>query len=148
MANLTSWRGRSEIDRFRNDIDRMFDDFFLRSPSSRSYKNGDWIPAVDMSENEKEILVNFEIPGMDGKDLDISLNGRVLTIKGERKQEKEEKEKHYHFIERRYGSFSRSLELPSDVDADRVKADYKDGVLVLNLPKTKEESVKRIEVKT
>ena len=137
MANLTSWRGRSEIDRLRNDMDRMFDDFVARGPFSDSYKEGDWTPAVDMSENEKKILVHFEIPGMDDKDLDISLNGRVLTIKGEKKQEKEDKEKHHHFIERRYGAFSRSLELPADVNADQVNAKYKDGVFTLNLPKIK-----------
>jgi len=85
---------------------------------------------------------------MNAKDIDISLNGRVITIKGERKQEQEEKEKNYHRIERRYGSFSRSFELPSDdVDADKVKANYKDGVLELKLPKTKEQFVKKIEVK-
>ena len=148
MANLTSWRGRGEIDRLRNDMDKMFDDLVARGRFSDSYKEGDWTPAVDMLENEKEILVHFEITGMDVKDLDISLNGRVLTIKGEKKQEKVEKEKHHHFIERRYGSFSRSLELPADVDADHVNAKYKDGVLTLNLPKTKKVSFKKIEVKT
>lgn len=146
MASLTSWRDRSEINRFRNDVDRMFDDFFARGPFGRSYNEGEWTPAADMSENEKEIMVNFEIPGLDGKDIDISINGRVLTVKGEKKQEKEEKEKHHHFIERRYGSFSRSLELPAVVEANEVKAHYKDGVLTLNLPKTQEKSVKKIKV--
>ena len=103
---------------------------------------------MDVSETGKEIVVHAEIPGMDSKDIDISLNGRVLTIKGERKQEHEDKEKSYHRIERSYGSFSRSFELPADVDADKVKASYKDGVLVLNIPKTKEQSVKKIEVKS
>lgn len=147
MAGLVPWRGRSEVDRFRGEIDRMFDDFFTRSPF-RSFERGDWMPAVDMSENEKEIVIHAEIPGMDAKDIDISLNGRVLTMKGERKQEQEDKDKNYHRIERRYGSFSRSFELPADVDGNKVNAAYKDGVLTLNLPKTKEQSVKKIEVKT
>ncbi len=103
---------------------------------------------MDVSETGKKIVVNAEIPGMDPKDIDISLNGRVLTIKGERKQEQEEKEKRYHHIERRYGFFSRSFELPADVNANKVTANYKDGVLKLNLPKTKGPSVKKIEVKT
>jgi len=147
MAGLIPWRSRGEVDRFRSDIDRMFDDFFTRSPFSRSYGAEEWMPAVDISETGKEIIVNAEIPGMDAKDIDISINGRLLTIKGERKQEQEEKGENYHRIERRYGSFSRSLELPVDVNADKVKATYKEGVLKLNLPKAKEQSVKKIEVK-
>ena len=148
MAGLIPWRGRSEVDRFKGEIDRLFDDFFIRSPFGRPFERGDWMPAVDMSENEKEIVVHAEVPGMDSKDIDISLNGRVLTMKGERKQEQEEKEKNYYRIERKYGSFSRSFELPADVDPNKVKAKYKDGILTLNLPKTKEQSTKKIEVKT
>ena len=148
MANLIPWRGRSEVDRFRSEIDRMFDDFLTRSPFGRSFERGEWMPAIDMSETDKEISVHTEIPGMDAKDIDISLNGRVLTIKGEKKQEQEEKEKNYHRIERRYGSFSRSFELPADVDANNVNATYENGVLALSLPKTKEQSVKKIEIKT
>jgi HSP20 family protein len=148
MANLIPWRGRREVDRFRGEIDRMFDDFFTRSPFDRSYRGGDWMPAIDVSETGKEIIVHAEVPGMNAKGIDISINGRVLTIKGERKQEHEEKDKNYHRIERKYGSFSRSFELPADVDANNVNATYKNGVLELNLPKTKEQSVKKIEVKT
>ena len=148
MSTLIPWLGRSEVDRFRGEIDRMFDEFFTRSPFGRSLEEGDWRPAIDVSETGKEIVVHAEIPGMDPKDIDISLNGRILTIKGERKQEEEEKEKSYHRIERKYGFFSRSFELPVDVDANKVKAGYKDGVLKVSLPKTKEHSVKKIEVKT
>jgi HSP20 family protein len=73
MANITPWRGRREVGRFRNEIDRLFDDFFARSTLGRSFDGSDWTPAVDMSESEKEIVVNVEVPGMDGKDIDISL---------------------------------------------------------------------------
>jgi HSP20 family protein len=148
MAGLIPWRSRGDLDRFRGEIDRMFDEFFARGPFSRSYGGEDWMPAVDVSETGKEIVVHAELPGMDAKDIDISINGRVLSVKGERKQEQEEKEKNCHRIERRYGSFSRSFELPADVDADKVKAAYKDGILKLNLPKAREQSVKKIEVKT
>ena len=106
------------------------------------------MPAVDMSEDQKEIVVHTEIPGMDIKDIDISLNGRVLTIRAQRKQELEEKDKNHHRIERKYGSFSRTFELPANVDGDKVKATYKDGILTLHLPKTKEQSVKKIEAET
>ena len=148
MANLEPWRGRSEIDRFRGEIDRLFDDFLNWRPSNRPSGWGDWMPAIDVSETDKEIVVHAEVPGIDAKDIDISLNGRVLTIKGERKQNQEEKEKNYHRIERRYGAFCRSFELPADVDANKVNANYKNGVLQLNLPKTKAQSVKKIKIKT
>ena len=147
MAGLIPWRGRTEVERFRGEMDRLFDDFFSRSPF-RPLERGDWMPAVDVSEDQKEIVVHAEIPGMDKKDIDISLNGRVLTIQGERKQEREEKDKNYHRMERKHGSFTRSFELPADVDGDKVEAEYKNGVLQLNLPKTKERSVKKIEIKT
>ncbi|MBW2031884.1 MAG: Hsp20/alpha crystallin family protein [Deltaproteobacteria bacterium] len=148
MAGLIPWRERREIDRLRGEIDRLFHDFFDMRPFRLPFQGGDWIPAVDVSETGKEIVVNAEIPGMSAKDIDISLNGRVLTIKGEKKQEQEEKEKNFHRLERRYGSFSRSFELPVDVDADKVKASYKNGVLNLTLPKAKEQEAKRIEIKT
>jgi HSP20 family protein len=147
MAALIPWRERSEIDRFRTEIDRLFDDFFIRRSFGRDFEEGDWMPAVDISESEKEIIIHAEIPGVDAKDLDITLSGRNFTIKGERKQEQEEKRESYHRIERRYGSFHRSFELPADVDGDKVEAAYEDGVLTVNLPKSKEQSVKKTEVK-
>ena len=147
MAGLIPWRERSEIDHFKTEIDRLFDDFFVRRSFRRDFEEGDWVPAVDISESEKEIIIHAEIPGVDAKDLDITLSGRTLTMKGERKQEQEEKKENYHRIERRYGSFSRSFELPSDVDESRVEAAYKDGVLTVNLPKIKEQSAKRKRVK-
>ena len=148
MSNLIPWDGRSEMERFRNEIDKMFKNVFAGSSFGSAFEKRDWWPAMDISETGKQIVVNAEIPGIDAKNIDISLNGRVLTIKGEKKQEQEEKEDSYHRIERRYGSFSRSFELPADVDAGKVKANYKDGVLKLNLPKTEEQSIKKIEVKT
>jgi HSP20 family protein len=148
MAGLIPWRSQGDVDQFRGEIDRMFDDFFTRIPFSRSYGREALMPAVDVSETVKEIVVHAELPGMDTKDIDISINGRLLSIKGERKQEQEDKGENYHRMERRYGSFSRSFELPADVDAGKVKATYKDGVLKLNLPKTREQSVKKIEIKS
>jgi len=146
MAGIIPWRSRGEVDRFRGEIDRMFDDFFARAPFARSYGGEEWLPAMDVAETEKEFVVHAELPGMSARDLDISINGRALSIRGEKKQEQIEKEENYHRIERRYGSFSRSLELPGEVDADKVKAIYKDGVLKLNLPKAKDQSIKKIEV--
>ena len=106
------------------------------------------MPAVDVTETDKEILVSAEIPGMEAKNIDISLNGRVLTLKGERKNEHEEKGANIHRIERSYGTFTRSFELPADVDAGKVEAGYKDGILKVNLKKTEAQKTKKIEIKT
>jgi HSP20 family protein len=147
MANLIPW-GMKEVERLKGEIDRLFDDFLKRSSFAYSFERRNWMPALDVSENGKEIIVRAEIPGMDVKDVHISLKGKLLTIKGERKQEREEEEKNHHSIEPRHGFFSRSLELSADVDSDRVKAEYTDGVLKLNLPKAEEQSFKKIEVRT
>lgn len=147
MLGLTPWRERWELDHFRSEMDNLFDRFFDLAPFSRLRGAGDWMPVVDVTETGKEVVVQAELPGMEAKDIDISLNGKVLTLKGERKQVKEDKDKNYHRIERRYGSFSRSIELPADVEADKVEAKYKDGVLKISLTKTKEQSVKKVEVK-
>ncbi|MBW1680948.1 MAG: Hsp20/alpha crystallin family protein [Deltaproteobacteria bacterium] len=147
MTSLLPWRDR-QVDRFRSEVDRLFEDFFTRDPFRGFLGEGDWMPAVDVSETGKKIVVKAEVPGMDAKDIDISLNGRVLTIKGEKRDEHKEEGENYHRVERRYGTFSRTFELPADVDANKVKATYKDGVLKLELPKTKEQSVKKIEVKS
>ena len=104
------------------------------------------MPTVDVSETAKEIIVNAEIPGVEAKDIDVNQVGDVLTIKGERKREHEEKEENFHRIERSYGSFYRSLRLPSEVDGDRIKASYKKGVLRISLPKSKKATAKKIEI--
>ena len=94
-----------------------------------------WTPSVDIFETENEIVVKAELPGVDRKDITLNLENNVLTVKGERKFEKETKEENYHRIEREYGSFSRSFALPTAVNGDTVKAEYKDGVLRIILPK-------------
>ena len=98
------------------------------------------------SETAKEIIVNAEIPGVEAKEIDVNLKGNVLTIKGERKREHEEKEENFHRIELSYGSFYRSLRLPSEVDGEKIKATYKEGVPRITMPKTKKEAGKKIEI--
>lgn len=102
---------------------------------------------MDVSETGKKVIVKAEIPGMDPKDIDISVTGNRLTLRGERKHEHEEKGENLHRVERSYGVFSRTIELPADVDSNKVEATYKKGVLKVNLPKTKESAVKKIAVK-
>jgi HSP20 family protein len=97
---------------------------------------GDWAPSMDLSETKDSLVVKVEAPGMDQKDIQISLQENLLTIKGEKKQEKEEKDERYHRVERSYGSFTRSVRLPVGVDASKVTAAFKNGLLTVTMPKT------------
>jgi HSP20 family protein len=107
----------------------------------------DWMPTVDISESESEYLIKAELPEVKREDVKVTVEDGVLTLQGERRQEKEEKGKKYHRVERSYGTFVRSFTLPESVDESAVKAEYKDGVLSLHLPKTEKVKPKAIEVK-
>ena len=147
MVSLIPWSDKRELDRFEVDIDRLFERFFEPRPYKRIIRSSEWMPAMDVSETDKEILINAEIPGMEAKDLDISLSGRILTLKGERKNEHEEKDVNIHRVERSYGTFTRSFELPAEIDPDKVEADYKDGILKIKLTKSEAQKTKKIEIK-
>jgi HSP20 family protein len=150
MADLIRWKKGEDwgLTQMRREMDRLFDRFSEAWPFRGITEMDKWTPSVDVSETDKELIVRAELPGIDPKDIDISLNGNVLAIKGERKHEREEKKENFHLVERSSGSFARSIQLPSEVNADKIKATYKDGILNLSMPKTKIEAVKKIEVKT
>lgn len=105
-----------------------------------------WNPSVDIFENDSEVVMKAELPGMNAKDIEVKLENNVLTLKGERRFEKETKEENYHRIEREYGTFTRSFALPAAVNGDKVTAEYKDGVLKIVLPKKEETKSKPIKV--
>ncbi len=105
-----------------------------------------WAPAIDVFEKEDKFVVKAELPGMKEEDIDISVVGNTLTIKGERKAESEVKEDNYYYCERSYGSFSRSIDVPSNVDAKKIEASYEDGILEVSLPKIPEVKPKKISV--
>jgi len=135
---------------FATDIfDRFFNEAYPLSTLKVSTlkENDEWVPAFDISENEKEYIVTAELPGMEVKDIDVTLSDGILTVKGEKKQEHEDNGKDYHRIERRYGSFHRSFRIPGKIKAEGVDANYKEGILRLTLTKTEEDEVKKIEVK-
>ncbi len=145
MAALTPRKGGfSEVMSLWDVMDRWFD--MVRTPELIGERSV--VPAFDVSETDDHIIVKADLPGVEPKDLEISIVGSVLTVRGEKKQEKEEKGESFHRIERSYGSFSRSISLPGDVDPDTVDAVYKDGVLKLTIPKTERSKRKKIEVKT
>ena len=148
---------------FRSEMDRLFDRFaggfgfpslrrmFDMEPAWRPASSFTFsAPAIDMSEDEKAYKVSAELPGLDAEDVDVSISGNTLVLKGEKRQEKEEKEKNYYFSERAYGSFQRAFELPASVDRDKVSADFAKGVLTITLPKTPDaqKQQKKIEVKS
>lgn len=134
------------------EIEDMFDRYnravgWPKSGSQKVMATGDWSPRVDIVENDKEFVIKAEIPEVKKEDVKVSVDNGVLTLKGERKQEKEEKGKKFHRVERYYGSFTRSFTLPENVDESKVKASFKDGMLNLNIPKTAAAKPKAIEVK-
>ena len=146
MFEMVPWRRyRAPLARPRKDLFHWFLEDFDLPDFSTSGK--EWMPAFDVSETEAEIIVKAEIPGMKVEDIDITLTDGLLTIKGERKMEKEDKQENYHRIERQFGSFSRSLNLGLKVEAEGIDAAYKDGVLTVTLPKAEEDKPKKIEVK-
>jgi HSP20 family protein len=146
---LTPWRERHPLADLRDEIDNLFDNFFGRGKPRELEAwqgSGPRAPAVDMEETENEVIVKAEMPGLEPKDFQISLTESSLTIKGERKEEKEEKKKNYHMVERRYGSFYRSIPLPCPVESDKVEANYKKGILEITLPKAEPVKAKQISV--
>jgi len=138
-------RNRNGLARLHNEMDDLFDGFFrgLDRPFA-GYKA--W-PAIDVAEEENEIVVRAEVPGCKAEDVDISVYGNTLTISGEKKLEEEKKEKGYYHIESSYGSFRRELALPTDVDPDKVEATCKDGVLSITLPKAATAKAVKVKVK-
>lgn len=151
MALLPWKRGVSrELDTFRDRVNRLFDEFFERGWDLIPWtREGEWVPALDVSESEDAVVVKAELPGMAANEIDVSVSENVLTIKGQKQKETEEEKKNYHRIERTYGAFSRSITLPSMVDTARVEASYDKGVLEIILPKREEAKTKviKIEVK-
>jgi HSP20 family protein len=157
LTGLDSWKS------FRTEMDRMFDQFWrgnLALPTLRQAFEPErlWrfapsfgmaVPAVDLVEEDTDFRLTAEMPGMTEKDIDVTVSGDMVTIKGEKREEKKEKTKNYFFSERRYGSVQRSLALPAGVDRDKINAAFKNGVLTVTLPKTAEavKQQKKIDVK-
>jgi HSP20 family protein len=143
---ITPWRP-FEFDRIRREMDRLWDSFLEGRPTRRAGDGGEWLPSIDVSETKSDLVIKAELPGMDAKDIDISMNNGFLTIKGEKKHEREEKDENYHLVERSYGSFTRSVRLPREVQSDKITASFKNGVLRVTLPKSEEAKKKEIKIK-
>jgi len=141
-------RTADPIHSFQKEMNRLFQDFFEVAPFGSS--DSGVFPEIDVKETDKEIKVSAELPGLEEKDVEVLLTADSLTIKGEKKQEKEEKGQSYYRSERRYGSFSRVIPLASDIETDKAEAKFKSGVLHITIPKTEKAKtdVKKIPIKS
>lgn len=143
---LVPWRPFGEVSSFRGEMDKLWDRFFGQRPLAGTLSE-EWIPSVDISETEDNLLIKAELPGLEAKDVNVSISGDLLTIKGEKKKEKEEKDEHHHYMERYSGSFERSFRIPVNVKSDKVEAIFEKGILKVTLPKVEEARKKEIEIK-
>jgi HSP20 family protein len=142
---LIPWRPFRELARMEEEMSKLFDYFFGKRyiPARREEV---WAPLADVQEKKDSFVVKVDLPEIDPKDVDISIEGRTLNIKGERKGEKEVSEEGYYFQERYVGKFQRTITLPDEVDAEKTKASYKDGVLAITIPKAKIVKAKKISI--
>jgi len=157
--NLIPWKKKqlesestesSPLAALRNEVDRLFESY-LREPIGAidwPWGGAKWTPAVDVAENDKEVTIRAEIPGIDPDDLEVTVTGNQLILSGEKRESTESREQGYYHSESRYGTFRRSLPLPEGVDTENVDAQYANGVLTIRLKKTGAAEAKRIEIKT
>ena len=158
LKDLIPWKRHNEeqlaeetkypLHRFHWNINRMLDDIMDSWSSNSSTGDGFMSPRIDLSETKKYLTVTADMPGMDEDDIDVSLENNFLVIRGQKKTEKENQGQSYYHMERSFGSFYRTIQLPCEVDENKVKAHYKKGVLTINLPKRKDEQrqSRKIEV--
>ncbi len=159
--NIIPWRNKRDegaitrpgaaLPRLRAEFDELFERFF-RDPWGLELPGwfggeGTWGPRLDLAESDKEVTIRAELPGIDPDDVEINVTDNVLTLRGEKKREHEEKERDYHYVERQYGNFHRSVQLPAGVDPDKVEASYKNGVLTVTIAKRPDALPKKIKVK-
>lgn len=144
---------RSEIASLHREMDRLFENLWSEGLAS-SLSSEDWarmevVPQLDVAEDDTSFSVKIDLPGMDEKDVDVTLSDRVLTVRGRKEEDKETKEKDFYRRERAFGSFRRSIEIPASIDASKIEASFRNGVLTIQLPKTREaqEKTRHIEVK-
>lgn len=147
---IVRWEPFRDLVSIQERMNRLFDEAFRGNPRANGEDDwalgGSWAPAVDIYEQEGNIVLKAELPGVDAKNVDIHVENNVLTLRGERKFDHEVKRDNYHRVERTYGTFARSFTLPNVVDTERINAEYKDGVLRVTLPKKEEAKPKQISI--
>ena len=150
MKSLVRWQPFDELNSFQRQINRLFDNFFSRTtslmPLEESVNSWEFGPPVDIYEDDQRLAFKVEVPGIDEKDINVEIENNVLTVRGERKLERDMKEENFRRMERHYGAFSRSFTFPSTVDPEKIEANYSHGVLAIQMPKRAEARAKQIKV--
>ena len=147
MMNLIRWNPLGETPAMQNRINRMFSNpFWLADRTNDDTDMGMWNPAVDLYETDDHFVIKAELPGVDKNDINVDFKDRVLTLSGERSQKNEVKEENYYRKERSYGKFQRTFTLPADVDSDKITAEFKDGVLRVEVPKPEGKKAKQVTI--
>ena len=144
MSTISRWNPARDFARLQDEVNRLLDGSLGLTRNSESYG---WTPAVDVFEDTEGVTFKFDLPEVEGKDVDVRLENGTLTVRGERKLEREEKREGYHRIERAYGTFARSFSLPATFDSEKANAEHKNGVLRIFVPKRAEAKPKSISVK-
>ena len=143
---IVRWEPFRDLVTAQRDFERLFREAFSSQHGETELSTRSWAPPVDIYETEEAIVLKAELPGVEAKDVEIRVEDNTLYLKGERKFEKEVKEQNYHRVERSYGSFARSFSLPNSISSDKVKAEFKDGLLTLTMPKREEAKPKTIKI--
>lgn len=148
MFELMPYSGFGSLGRLRRDMDDLWKRFFDTEPGPPALRGEgfSFVPVVNVKETEEALEVTAEVPGLKPEEIEVSLTGDILTLKGEKKEEREEDRGDYHLVERRFGSFQRSFRLPMEVERDKLSAKHKDGVLSITLPKAKKQAATAIKV--
>ena len=145
MATITRWDPFQDVLSLREAMNQLMEESYVRPAAGRNGQS--FVPALDMSETEEGYLVEAAVPGLKPEDLEITVENNVLTLKGETRQQAEDKKRNYHRVERRYGAFQRTIALPTTVKADGIQAEMNNGILRLDIPKAEEVKPRRIDVK-
>ena len=141
---LVRWEPTREVDTLQNEVNRVFDAFF--GGGGNATRTRRWVPAMDLVEAEDQLVLKADLPGLTTDDVDIEVKDGVLTVSGERRADHEESSEGFYRVERAFGHFSRSMSLPDGIDADRISADFHDGVLEVRIPKPEERKPHRVEI--
>ncbi len=146
---IIRWRPMRDFMTVQDEMNRMFDRFLSREgwEDDESLSKANWYPSVDVSENKDEFVITAELPGMKKDDVQITFANNVLKIEGERNKEEEKQDTNYHRVERSYGKFVRSFQVPSQIQGDKIGADFKNGILTIHLPKAEAAKPKEVEIK-
>ena len=145
--SIVPWKPIDELTTLRQEVDSLWDRFFSEKPFHERYVTNEWLPSVDLTETKDKLVVKVELPGLEAKDVELSITDDILSIRGENKEEKEEKGEHHFFVERYCGTFERKIKLPTLVKTDKIDATFDKGILTINLPKSEKAKNKEIKIK-